>query len=166
MSRAICFIFPHVYWFPTELYHKIIIAFLSLVSFFLWESSKSSYRTYYIKQVMEKSNFKIVTDEEIDVAHSGQYLLNLPIKVDESKVRYQILYLHTLCVFNYTISEITYFLEVHSLTKCFYQSILKSIHTKIFQNFQIRYSTTISMHFFIGFIEYALLKENSVNTVA
>lgn len=37
-------------------------------------------------QIMEKSNFKIVTDEEIDVAHSGQYLLNLPIKVDESKV--------------------------------------------------------------------------------
>ena len=43
---------------------------------------------------MEKSNFKIVTDEEIDVAHSGQYLLNLPIKVDESKVRYMVPYLH------------------------------------------------------------------------
>ena len=37
-------------------------------------------------QVMEKSNFKVVTDDEIEVAHSGQYLLNLPIKVDESKV--------------------------------------------------------------------------------
>lgn len=37
-------------------------------------------------QVMSKSNFKITTDEEIDVAHSGQYLLNLPISVDESKV--------------------------------------------------------------------------------
>ncbi|KAL6533559.1 hypothetical protein OROMI_027671 [Orobanche minor] len=36
--------------------------------------------------VMEKSNFKIATDEEIDVAHSGQYLLNLPITVDESKL--------------------------------------------------------------------------------
>jgi hypothetical protein len=35
---------------------------------------------------MDKSNFKITTDEEIDVALSGQYLLNLPIKVDESKV--------------------------------------------------------------------------------
>lgn len=35
---------------------------------------------------MEKSNFNIVTDEEIEVAQSGQYLLNLPIKVDESKV--------------------------------------------------------------------------------
>lgn len=35
---------------------------------------------------MEKSNFKIATDEEIDVAQSGQYLLNLPITVDESKV--------------------------------------------------------------------------------
>ncbi|ONK72107.1 uncharacterized protein A4U43_C04F15780 [Asparagus officinalis] len=40
----------------------------------------------YLFQVMEKSNFKIVTDEEIDVAQSGQYLLNLPIKVDESKL--------------------------------------------------------------------------------
>ncbi|CAJ1787203.1 unnamed protein product [Sphenostylis stenocarpa] len=40
----------------------------------------------YLFQVMEKSNFKIVTDDEIDVAHSGQYLLNLPIIVDESKL--------------------------------------------------------------------------------
>ncbi|KAH0470710.1 hypothetical protein IEQ34_000433 [Dendrobium chrysotoxum] len=40
----------------------------------------------YLFQVMEKSNFKIVTDEEIEVAQSGQYLLNLPIKVDESKL--------------------------------------------------------------------------------
>lgn len=37
-------------------------------------------------QVMEKSNFKIASNEEIEVAHSGQYLLNLPIVVDESKV--------------------------------------------------------------------------------
>ncbi|MED6169657.1 hypothetical protein PIB30_023209 [Stylosanthes scabra] len=37
-------------------------------------------------QVMEKSNFKIATDEEIEVALSGQYLLNLPITVDESKL--------------------------------------------------------------------------------
>ncbi|KAL1539935.1 hypothetical protein AAHA92_24359 [Salvia divinorum] len=40
----------------------------------------------YLFQIMEKSNFKIATDEEIDVAHSGQYLLNLPITVDESKL--------------------------------------------------------------------------------
>ncbi|KAL8557416.1 hypothetical protein ACS0TY_004733 [Phlomoides rotata] len=37
-------------------------------------------------QIMEKSNFKIATDEEIDVALSGQYLLNLPITIDESKL--------------------------------------------------------------------------------
>lgn len=37
-------------------------------------------------QVMEKSNFNIVNDDEVELAHSGQYLLNLPIKVDESKV--------------------------------------------------------------------------------
>jgi hypothetical protein len=37
-------------------------------------------------QVMEKSNFNIVNDDEVELAHSGQYLLNLPIKVDEAKV--------------------------------------------------------------------------------
>jgi hypothetical protein len=36
--------------------------------------------------MMEKSNFNIVTDDDIEVAQSSQYLLNLPIKVDESKV--------------------------------------------------------------------------------
>ncbi|KAI6700892.1 hypothetical protein NL676_015216 [Syzygium grande] len=40
----------------------------------------------YLFQVMDKSNFKITTDEEIDVALSGQYLLNLPITVNESKL--------------------------------------------------------------------------------
>ncbi|XP_059449853.1 uncharacterized protein LOC132180885 [Corylus avellana] len=40
----------------------------------------------YLFQVMDKSNFKITSDEEIDVALSGQYLLNLPIRVDESKL--------------------------------------------------------------------------------
>ncbi|KAE8705075.1 UPF0496 protein [Hibiscus syriacus] len=40
----------------------------------------------YLFQVMEKSNFKIVSDDEIDLATAGQYLLNLPITVDESKV--------------------------------------------------------------------------------
>lgn len=39
-----------------------------------------------VLQIMDKSNFKIATDDEIDVALSGQYLLHLPIKVDESKV--------------------------------------------------------------------------------
>lgn len=37
-------------------------------------------------QVMEKSNFKLTTDEEIAVALSAQYRLNLPISVDESKL--------------------------------------------------------------------------------
>ncbi|CAL4992944.1 unnamed protein product [Urochloa decumbens] len=40
----------------------------------------------YIFQIMEKSNFKLLSDEEYEVAQSGQYLLNLPIKVDESRV--------------------------------------------------------------------------------
>lgn len=40
----------------------------------------------YMLQVMAKSNFKIVSDEEIEVAHTGQYLLNLPISVDEAKL--------------------------------------------------------------------------------
>ncbi|RRT52493.1 hypothetical protein B296_00050423 [Ensete ventricosum] len=46
-----------------------------------------------LTQVMEKSNFKLVTDEEIEVAQFGQYLLNLPIKVDESKVTWCNIYL-------------------------------------------------------------------------
>jgi hypothetical protein len=36
---------------------------------------------------MEKSNFNIVSDDEVELAQSGQYLLNLPIKVDEAKVK-------------------------------------------------------------------------------
>ncbi|PWA67373.1 hypothetical protein CTI12_AA318450 [Artemisia annua] len=40
----------------------------------------------YMFNVMEKSNFKICSNEEIEVAQSGQYLLNLPISVDESKI--------------------------------------------------------------------------------
>uniref|UniRef100_A0A7C9CZ15 Aminopeptidase n=1 Tax=Opuntia streptacantha TaxID=393608 RepID=A0A7C9CZ15_OPUST len=40
----------------------------------------------YLFQVMEKSNFKIATDEDIDIALSGQYLLNLPISVEESRL--------------------------------------------------------------------------------
>nr|XP_043608522.1 uncharacterized protein LOC122580312 [Erigeron canadensis] len=40
----------------------------------------------YMFKVLEKSNFKVITNEEIEVAHSGQYLLNLPISVDESKL--------------------------------------------------------------------------------
>lgn len=45
----------------------------------------------YLFQVMEKSNFKITNEEEIDVALSGQYLLNLPIKVDDSKLDKELL---------------------------------------------------------------------------
>ncbi|XP_074588505.1 uncharacterized protein LOC141844357 isoform X2 [Curcuma longa] len=37
-------------------------------------------------KVMEKSNFKLATDDEIEVALSEHYLLNLPIEVDESKL--------------------------------------------------------------------------------
>lgn len=36
---------------------------------------------------MEKSNFKVITNEEIEVALSAQYRLNLPIVVNEAKVR-------------------------------------------------------------------------------
>jgi len=35
---------------------------------------------------MSKSNFKILTDDEVEVATSGEYLLNMPIAVDKSKV--------------------------------------------------------------------------------
>ncbi|KAG7022618.1 hypothetical protein SDJN02_16352 [Cucurbita argyrosperma subsp. argyrosperma] len=47
-------------------------------------------RAWYLLQfedlmIMEKSNFKITSDEEVEIALSGQYLLNLPITVDDSK---------------------------------------------------------------------------------
>uniref|UniRef100_A0A7N0UQB3 Aminopeptidase n=1 Tax=Kalanchoe fedtschenkoi TaxID=63787 RepID=A0A7N0UQB3_KALFE len=45
----------------------------------------------HVFQVMEKSNFKIATDHEINIALSGQYRLNLPIVVDESKLDTEIL---------------------------------------------------------------------------
>ncbi|PON35509.1 hypothetical protein PanWU01x14_335980 [Parasponia andersonii] len=44
-----------------------------------------SFLTHLFK-VMDKSNFKITTDEEIEVALSAQYRLNLPITVDKSKL--------------------------------------------------------------------------------
>lgn len=47
------------------------------------------YYSVLLYQVMEKSNFKIVNDEENEIAHTGQYLLNLPISVDEAKVPLQ-----------------------------------------------------------------------------
>jgi hypothetical protein len=37
-------------------------------------------------QLMSKSNFKILTDDEVEVATSGEYLLNMPIAVDKSKL--------------------------------------------------------------------------------
>ncbi|CAN1295915.1 hypothetical protein LINPERPRIM_LOCUS22985 [Linum perenne] len=40
----------------------------------------------HLFQVMAKSNFKVATDEEIEVALAGQYLSNVPINVDESKL--------------------------------------------------------------------------------
>ncbi len=39
-----------------------------------------------VAQLMSKSNFKILTDDEVEVATSGEYLLNMPIAVDKSKV--------------------------------------------------------------------------------
>lgn len=46
---------------------------------------EQNFLTYFF-QVMQKSNFNIVSDDEVELAHSGQYLLNLPIKVDEAKL--------------------------------------------------------------------------------
>ncbi|XP_074318401.1 uncharacterized protein LOC141655210 [Silene latifolia] len=36
--------------------------------------------------MMEKSNFKLVSDQEMDIAISGTYCVNLPIIVDEAKL--------------------------------------------------------------------------------
>ncbi|KAK2665997.1 hypothetical protein Ddye_004571 [Dipteronia dyeriana] len=40
----------------------------------------------YLFEVMDKSNFKITSVDEIEIALSAQYRLNLPIVVDESKL--------------------------------------------------------------------------------
>lgn len=69
----------------------------------LFHSPLSIIISLMLMQIMHKSNFKIASDEEIDVAHSGQYLLNLPITVDESKVLNQLLS-HILCPDNYWLS--------------------------------------------------------------
>lgn len=37
-------------------------------------------------QVMDKSNFQILNDAEVELAHAGQYLVNMPIAVDKNKV--------------------------------------------------------------------------------
>ena len=37
--------------------------------------------------VVGKSNFKVLSDAEADVALAGDYLLSLPITIDDSKVR-------------------------------------------------------------------------------
>ncbi|KAJ0052140.1 hypothetical protein Pint_02506 [Pistacia integerrima] len=49
------------------------------------DALEQNFLTYLFK-VMDKSNFKITTDDEIGVALSAQYRLNLPIKVDETKL--------------------------------------------------------------------------------
>ncbi|KAM0856783.1 hypothetical protein ACQ4PT_048857 [Festuca glaucescens] len=49
------------------------------------DTLEQNFLTYFF-QVMEKSNFNIVSDDEVELAQSGQYLLNLPIKVDEAKL--------------------------------------------------------------------------------
>jgi len=35
---------------------------------------------------MDKSNFQILNDAEVQLAQAGQYLVNMPIAVDKSKV--------------------------------------------------------------------------------
>lgn len=70
---------------------ELILALLNWISY-LSSAEMECFWCFYLNivlmfvQIMDKSNFKIATDDEIDVAHSGQYLLHLPIKVDESKV--------------------------------------------------------------------------------
>ncbi|TVU20802.1 hypothetical protein EJB05_30398 [Eragrostis curvula] len=49
------------------------------------ETLELSFLTHLF-QMMEKSSFKLLTKEEYKVAQSGQYLLKIPIEVDESKV--------------------------------------------------------------------------------
>lgn len=45
---------------------------------------------------MNKSNFKLLNDAEVEVATAGQYLLNMPIAVDTAKVLLFVACLHVL----------------------------------------------------------------------
>lgn len=100
-------------------------------------------------QVMEKSNFKICSNEEIEVAHSGQYLLNLPITVDESKVCCSescltILGANVLESCSWSANMFFLFFVVSlsytcRLIKIFWNDTLKSIIMMIFPTLPIRY---------------------------
>lgn len=39
---------------------------------------------------MDKSNFQILNDAEVELAQAGQYLVNMPIAVDKSKVLHRL----------------------------------------------------------------------------
>ncbi|XP_057445818.1 uncharacterized protein LOC130737960 isoform X2 [Lotus japonicus] len=54
------------------------------------DAHEQNFLTHLFK-VMKKSNFKIVTEDELNVALSGHYLLNLPITVNESKLDNELL---------------------------------------------------------------------------
>eukprot|EP00250_Pteridium_aquilinum_P012831 c20971_g1_i1 orf=147-1628(+) len=41
---------------------------------------------HHLFKIMEKSNYKHLSEEEVEIATSGQYLLNLPIAVNTSKL--------------------------------------------------------------------------------
>lgn len=124
---------------------------------------------------MEKSNFKVTTDDEIDVALSGQYLLNLPITVDESKVS-----AFTCCIFIFYL-----FYDFHdthqyhvafsefSWTRSFLPNIFSRILVKTFQIFLIRYyylPHTIRIHAFVSYFKgigvcFSLLLEEDSKTM-
>ena len=61
-----------------------LVLLLLLLLLFVTLSCWSDF--YLVYKVMDKSNFKITTVDEIEIALSAQYRLNLPIVVDESKV--------------------------------------------------------------------------------
>lgn len=48
---------------------------------------------------MNKSNFKLLNDAEVEVATAGQYLLNMPIAVDTAKVLLFVACFHVLLFF-------------------------------------------------------------------
>lgn len=67
---------------------------------------------------MEKSNFKIAMDHEINIALSGQYRLNLPIVVDESKV-WNSDFVLTVSDFEWFHSSLIFQLDTELLKKYF-----------------------------------------------
>lgn len=90
--------------FLTHLMKVLIKPNFQFLSFLLSLSFVCLIKYFFFVKVMDKSNFKIATDHEIEVALSAQYRLNLPIVVNESKVRVFYILITSVLIITYRVS--------------------------------------------------------------